>query len=49
MTIVTSDIRIVVIRANNNTSLNNYTIVNIGTIKATTDIIYNRESDIVLI
>jgi len=44
--IATSDIKVVVIGIDNNTSSNNCTIVNINTRKTTIDFAYNRELDI---
>jgi hypothetical protein len=44
--VATSDIKVVVARVNNNTSLNNYTSVNKSTRRATTDFAYNKKSNI---
>jgi hypothetical protein len=46
-TITTSDIRVVIIKIDINISLNNCTIVNKGTERATTDIVYNKVIQIV--
>jgi len=45
-TIAISDIRVVVTWANNNISLNNYSVVNKSTRKARTNFIYNKELNI---
>jgi hypothetical protein len=47
--ITTSDIKVAVIGANDNTSLNNYTSINESTRKTTTYFVYNKESNIGLI
>jgi hypothetical protein len=45
----TSDNKVVVTRAQNNQSTNNYTIVNVDIKRVTTNSIYNKESDNALI
>jgi hypothetical protein len=47
--IATSDNKVVVTRANNNLSTNNYIVVNIGIKRVITDFVYNKELDSVAI